>query len=214
MKISTFFASIIGFVLLMMLIVVEPAGPIEYRIYKNENYYATLKKTTFKSEDGKVIIFEDYGSAILVRDPELPDFSIYYVSMLEVYVTVAKNVTYKCDIYGTCGKGRFLFDDMFLGELSVFKRHEIPVSDQDLIKPFPRVILTVVFYAAAFGLYKVASYNRVEQYQIINRLKFNKKNRIDEKTMYSITFHKIFSITLYIFAAVLFVTLFKFIYWI
>lgn len=213
MKISTFFALVIGFVLLMMLIVVEPSGPIEYRIYKGESYYATLKKTTFRSEDGKEIIFEDYGSAIFVRDPELPEFSIYYVSTLELYVTVAKNVTYKCDIYGTCGKGRFVFDDMFLGELSVFTRHEIPVSEQNLIRPFPRVIMTILFFSTSFGLYKVASFNRVEQYQFINRFRIKKKDVTDEKTMYSITFHKLFSIILYILAAVLFVTSFKFIYW-
>lgn len=213
MKISTFFASVIGFVLLLMLVVVEPAGPIEYRIYKNENYYATIKKSTFKSKDGKIIIFEDYGSAIFVRDPELPDFSIYFVSTLEVYVTVAKNVTYKCDIFGTCGKGRFTFDDMFLEELSIFKRHEIPVSEQNLIKPVPRVILTVVFYFASFGFYKIGSNNRIEQYHIINKFNFRKNNIDDEKNMYSVTFHKLFSIGMYILSAVTFLIIFKFIYW-
>ena len=52
-----------------------------------------------------------------------------------------------------------------LGELSVFTRHEIPVSEQNLILPFPRVIMHFIF-STSFGLYKVASLT-VEQYQLL-----------------------------------------------
>ena len=214
MKISTFIASIIGFVLILMLIVVEPSGPIEYRTYEGVNYYETFRKDTFRSKDGDEIIFEDYGSAKLLVDPNNPDFNIYYVSMLEVYVTVAPTVTYKCDIYGTCGRGQFVLDNMFLDQLSVFERHEIPVSDQNLISPLFRVVLVVFFYAISVVFYKVAALNGFEQYKIIQRIKGKKTNEIEDQKMYSRRFHKWLKISLYVLSFSSFVFLFKFIYWI
>lgn len=213
MKISTFIALIIGFVLSLMLIVVEPSGPIEYRIYEGENYYATFRKDTFRSKAGDEIIFQDYGSAKLLVDPENPDFTIYYVSILEVYVTVAPNVTYKCDIYGTCGRGQFVLEDMFLDQLSFFERHEIPVEDQNLISPLMRVAYTVLLYGLSVAFYKVARLNGVEQYNLIQTIKGKPKSDIEDK-MYSRQFHKWFKISLYVLSAASFIFLFKFIYWI
>lgn len=214
MKISTFIAAIIGFVLVLMLIVVEPSGPIEYRTFEGVDYYETLRKDTFRSKDGQEIIFKDFGSAKLLANPNDPDFSIYYVNTLEVYVTVAPNVTYKCDIYGTCGRGQFVLEDMFLDQLSVFERHEISVEDQNLISPVLRVILVVLLYGASVAFYKVATLNGLEQYQLIQKIRGKKETDIDPNAMYSRLFHKWFRIGLYVLSASSFLFLFKFIYWI